>query len=89
MLNEHIVATAICYYDVDNVTESTLACIRQKADLDESSLVYEQDKHEDLCQIYGTESMRDEPAVQVLGGEDSRRTDACFSEYSPASGFAV
>ncbi len=67
MLNEHIVATAIYYYDVENVTDATLY-FRQKAQLDESSLKYEQDQHEDLCTIYGTESMRNEPAVQELGG---------------------
>ncbi len=67
MINEHIVGTAIYYFDVDNVTDSTLT-FRQKSNLDELSLVYEQDQHEGLSLIFGTESMRNEPAVQVLGG---------------------
>ncbi|EON97703.1 hypothetical protein UCRPA7_6802 [Phaeoacremonium minimum UCRPA7] len=66
MQNEHIVATAIYYYDVDNVTDARLA-FRQEAKLDDMSLVYEQDEHEPLEVVFGTNSMRDEPAVQELG----------------------
>ncbi len=43
MLNEYIVATAIYYFDVENVTESTLT-FRQKAVLDDMELEYEQDQ---------------------------------------------
>lgn len=67
MKNEHIVATSIYYYDVENVTPSSLS-FRQHADLDEMALQYEQDDHEPLSTVFGTNSMRDEPAVQELGG---------------------
>lgn len=66
MMNEHIVATAIYYYDCKNVTESRLA-YRMHAELDELDLQYEQDDHQPLCDLFGTDSMRDEPALQELG----------------------
>lgn len=66
MKNEHIVATSIYYYDVDNTTSSQLS-FRQGADLDDMELQYEQDDHEPLSTVFGTTSMRDEPAVQVIG----------------------
>ena len=65
-MNEHIVATSIYYYDVENTTSSHLA-FRQGAMLDEVELVYEQDDHQPLATVLGTESMRDELAVQVIG----------------------
>ncbi|KAH8662507.1 hypothetical protein BX600DRAFT_466486 [Xylariales sp. PMI_506] len=67
MLNEHIVATAIYYYDAENVTDSRLS-FRAEAMLDED-LSYEQDDHEPLAEIFGIESLslRDEPALQELG----------------------
>lgn len=65
MLNEHIVATALFYYDVENVSDSRLA-FRQEASLDEE-LDYEQSVHDPLCTIFGTDSMQHEPAVQALG----------------------
>lgn len=43
MLNEHIAATALYYYDVDNVTESRIS-FRTEADMDEMEMVYEQGK---------------------------------------------
>lgn len=66
MLNEHIVATSIYYYDVQNTTESKIR-FRQEAELDSMEMDYEQDEHEPLCEIFGTESLRDEAAVQELG----------------------
>lgn len=66
MLNEHIVATSIYYYDAENVTDSQFR-FRQNAALDEWDLKYEQDDHEPLQQIFGTESIRDEPAIQEFG----------------------
>ncbi|KAB5545812.1 hypothetical protein GE09DRAFT_220286 [Coniochaeta sp. 2T2.1] len=66
MKNEHIVATSIYYYDSENITSSALV-LRQGAFLDEMELVYEQDDHEPLSTVFGTESMRDEKAVQVIG----------------------
>ncbi|KAI9689597.1 MAG: hypothetical protein M1822_010249 [Bathelium mastoideum] len=65
MLNEHIVATAIYYYDVENVTPSRLQ-FRQNASLDEGGLEYEQDDHWPLSTVFGTNGMRDEPAIQVI-----------------------
>ncbi|KAF2867072.1 hypothetical protein BDV95DRAFT_610955 [Massariosphaeria phaeospora] len=66
MLNEHIVATSIHYYDVSNTTESRIR-FRQEATLDNMDMSYEQDEHEPLCEIFGTESLRDELAEQELG----------------------
>lgn len=66
MKNEHIVATSIYYYDVENTTPSYLS-FRQGAYLDELGLRYEQDEHEPLGNVFGTEGMRNEPAVQVIG----------------------
>lgn len=43
MLNEHIAATALYYYDVDNVTESRIS-FRTAADLDSMDMKYEQGK---------------------------------------------
>lgn len=66
MKNEHIVATSIYYYDVENTTFSHLS-FRQGAELDDMELQYEQDDHEPLSTVFGTEGMRDEPAIQVMG----------------------
>ena len=66
MLNEHIVVTAIYYYDVENTTESRIR-FRQEANIEYTEMDYEQDDHEPLSQIFGTESLRGEPAVQELG----------------------
>ncbi|KAM0817356.1 hypothetical protein AB5N19_03161 [Seiridium cardinale] len=68
MLNEHIVATAIYYYDVDNVTESRIS-FRTETELEYEDLIYDQDDHAPLAEIFDVESreLRDEPAVQTLG----------------------
>ncbi|KAH7126646.1 hypothetical protein B0J11DRAFT_549549 [Dendryphion nanum] len=66
MLNEHIVSTSIYYYDVENTTESRIR-FRLEATLNEESLQYEQSVHQPLCEIFGTESMSEEPAVQEIG----------------------
>jgi hypothetical protein len=71
MLDEHIVATAIYYYDVSNVTPARLG-LRHAAFLDGLELVYEQDEHEPLSTVFGTTSMRAEPAVQELGSIETR-----------------
>jgi hypothetical protein len=71
MLSEHIIGTAIYYYDVDNVTTSRLR-FRHEASLDEEMLEYEQNDHGPLAEVFGVDSatngMWDVPAVQVLGG---------------------
>lgn len=66
MKNEHIVATSIYYYDAENTTPSHLS-FRQGASLEALELQYEQDDHEPLSTVFGTASMRNEPAVQVIG----------------------
>ncbi|GAK64262.1 uncharacterized protein PAN0_004d2474 [Moesziomyces antarcticus] len=66
MMNEHIVATSIIYYDVDNVTESRIS-FRHNAELDEVETEHEQDDHSPLCIVFGTDSLREEPRVQELG----------------------
>lgn len=65
-LNEHIVATAIYYFDTENITESRIR-FRQEAYLDEHELYYEQGEHNHLCEIFGTLSMTDERAIQEIG----------------------
>lgn len=66
MKNEHIVATSIYYFDVDNTTTARLS-FRQGAELDDMELQYQQDDHEPLSTVFGTNGMRDEPAVQEIG----------------------
>lgn len=66
MLNEHIVATAIYYFDVDNITESRIR-FRQEAYLDEDDLYYEQGSHAPLSQLFGVDKFRDEPMLQEIG----------------------
>ena len=44
MLNEHIAATSIFYYDVENTTKSCISFL-QEAHLDDMSMNYEQDEH--------------------------------------------
>lgn len=66
MLNEHIVATSIYYYDVSNITESRIR-FRQEARLDSVTMAYEQHDHMPLCQLFGTEDLTDERAIQEIG----------------------
>ncbi|KAJ0118767.1 hypothetical protein J7T55_013021 [Diaporthe amygdali] len=68
LLNEHIAATAIYYYDVDNLTESKIS-FRTAADLDSMDFHYEQDDHAPIAEIFGISSgkLRQEPAIQNLG----------------------
>ncbi|GAB1205593.1 hypothetical protein APSETT445_004271 [Aspergillus pseudonomiae] len=51
-LNEHICASAIYYYDSDNITESTLA-FRQRAFTDFPIWDYKEETYQILQQIYG------------------------------------
>ncbi|EIM84066.1 uncharacterized protein STEHIDRAFT_83029 [Stereum hirsutum FP-91666 SS1] len=64
-LNEHICATAIYYYDCDNITDSHLS-FRQQSDSDTIDMDYEQEDHAWLPTIFGCQN--DEPSVQELGG---------------------
>lgn len=54
MLNDHIVATSIIFYDSDNVTPMSGALsFRVEADLDSSKHVYETRKFDGLASVYG------------------------------------
>ncbi|KAH8816634.1 hypothetical protein F5884DRAFT_665993 [Xylogone sp. PMI_703] len=55
MCNEHICATALYYYDSENITESRLA-FRQDSEVDEMDIDYEQGDLEWLGPIFGCES---------------------------------
>jgi len=64
-LNEHICATALYYYDNENITESRLA-FRQQSSADEAEDIgYPQSVHEWLTEIFGCQN--DEAAVQEVG----------------------
>lgn len=63
--NEHICATALYYYDVDNITESYLS-FRQQCDNEEAAdISYEQEHHEWLEEIFGCE--QNGPTIQTVG----------------------
>lgn len=64
-LNEHIVATALYYYDNENITESHLAFRQQSATDDIIEIGYPQHVHGWLEDIFGCE--QDGPAVQEVG----------------------
>ena len=66
MLNEHIVGTSIYYYDVENVTESRIR-FRQEANLEIDPGNYEQDDHGPFSEVFGTDKLGAEPAIQELG----------------------
>jgi Protein of unknown function (DUF4246) len=70
MLNEHICATALYYYDNENITDSRLH-FRQKTET-ESVLEkqYEQNDFEGVEEIYGIEDQA--PAIQELGWVTTR-----------------
>ncbi|CEJ53750.1 hypothetical protein PMG11_00094 [Penicillium brasilianum] len=69
-LNERICATAIYYYDSENITESTLA-FRQRSEDNFEDTGYEQDRHEFLQAVYGfgpeVDSRDDTNVTQNLG----------------------
>jgi hypothetical protein len=64
-LNEHICASAIYYYDSDNITDSYLS-FRETTCTDElEDKPYEQDDHTHFERLYGIHN--NDPAVQELG----------------------
>lgn len=65
-LNEHICASAIYYYDNDNLTESHLA-FRERVSTDDltQDKEYEQDEYGHFLKLYGIE--QNGPAIQTLG----------------------
>lgn len=64
-LNEHICATALYYYDCENITESRLAFRQQSSSDKTMNMGYPQDVHEWLTEIYGC--YNDQPEVQEAG----------------------
>ncbi|KAG5634945.1 hypothetical protein H0H81_000256 [Sphagnurus paluster] len=69
-LNEHICASAIYYYDSENITSSRLA-FRQQSSAEEAAVIdYQQDHHDWLTAVFGCES--DGPAVQNIGSVETR-----------------
>ncbi|KAF7117474.1 hypothetical protein CNMCM5793_006456 [Aspergillus hiratsukae] len=76
-LNEHICATALYYYDSENITESTLA-FRQRASRSKVDDVnYEQSRHEFLQQVFGfgpdVNGSSDSNVTQLLGSVETRQ----------------
>lgn len=65
-MNEHIVATSIYYYDVDNVTESRLT-FRQEAQLDMMDIEYDASNHGPIDDVYSVRNLNDCPGVQLVG----------------------
>lgn len=69
-LNEHICATALYYYDSENITDSQLA-FRQASLTDEvQEIGYPQNVHGWLTEIFGCH--QDGPAVQTVGSVSCR-----------------
>ncbi|KAJ9318614.1 hypothetical protein DTO271D3_1276 [Paecilomyces variotii] len=63
-MNEHICATALYYYDSENITESRLA-FRQESSHDALDFSYPQDQHDWLEAVFGCEQHG--PQVQEVG----------------------
>ncbi|KAI4729148.1 hypothetical protein E4T49_03003 [Aureobasidium sp. EXF-10728] len=64
-LNEHICATALYYYDNENITDSHLA-FRTKCSVDEiTSRDYQQDDNDGVCYLFDIE--RNGPGIQRIG----------------------
>lgn len=64
-LNEHICATALYYYDTENITDSHLAFRQQSSWDDASEISYPQSVHGWLTEVFGCE--QDGPAMQDVG----------------------
>ncbi|EAW14627.1 uncharacterized protein ACLA_076680 [Aspergillus clavatus NRRL 1] len=77
-LNEHICATAIYYYDSENITESTLE-FRQRADIDGvEEISYPQSRHDFLQEVFNfdedvTSYDEDADITQILGGVSTQQ----------------
>lgn len=73
-MNEHIVATSIYYYDVDNVSDSRLD-FRQEVQLDSSlcSIVYDAGNHGPIEDAYGARNLHDAEAIQEVGSVETRQ----------------
>ena len=74
MLNEGIVATAIYYYDVDNVTESRISFSQENlVDQIYYGVAYEQDDHDPIAVTFGIEDPREGHANQEIGSIATRQ----------------
>lgn len=62
--NEHICATALYYYDNENISDSRLAFRQQSSD-DTMDIGYAQERHEWLSEVFGCE--QNGPRVQEIG----------------------
>ncbi|PGH23321.1 hypothetical protein AJ80_02573 [Polytolypa hystricis UAMH7299] len=69
-LNEHICATALYYYNSENITDSYLS-FRQTCKDTASSMYYEQEDHDWLREIYGRTNL--DPIVQDIGGVECKQ----------------
>ncbi|KAH7154406.1 hypothetical protein DER46DRAFT_688295 [Fusarium sp. MPI-SDFR-AT-0072] len=77
-LDEHICATALFYYDIDNITESRLS-FRTQADRDKlrDRLSYSQGDHDGIEAIFAIKAKGDK--IQNLGSVMTREGRALFS----------
>ncbi|RJE26931.1 hypothetical protein PHISCL_00738 [Aspergillus sclerotialis] len=75
-LNEHICATAIYYYDSENITESTLSFRQRGNQYNMDEINYEQDRHGFLQQVFGypeeVDGWNDHNVTQLLGNVSTR-----------------
>ena len=70
MLNEHICATALYYYDSDNIGESRLG-FRQPCDTEGPLCVaYDQDDYAGVEELYDVR--QDQPAIQFIGDVETK-----------------
>lgn len=72
-MNEHICATALYYFDSENITSSSVSFRVQSGAEQEDDYETEQDKYHWLEQVYGT-NLGDggSPALQNYGSVETR-----------------
>ncbi|KAF8465067.1 hypothetical protein BDZ91DRAFT_681804 [Kalaharituber pfeilii] len=70
MMNEHICASTIYYYDFDNIAESRLSFRQQCDPKDAEKISYAQYQWSWLWQVFGCKN--DDPAVQEIGSITAR-----------------
>lgn len=67
--NEHICASALYYYDSENITSSSLAFRQQSSTDDTADIGYAQEHHDWLQVVFGCENQ--EAAVQYVGSVET------------------
>ncbi|KAK2462935.1 hypothetical protein APHAL10511_005133 [Amanita phalloides] len=70
-MNEHICASAIYYYDSENITTSSLAFRQQSEDDKSEDIGYEQEHHRWLTEVFGCRQRG--PTVQNVGSVDTNQ----------------